>query len=542
VKRARPKNKKAAQKLMRQRELEYLRRQRADKEAENEQEETAPVPEENIVSGSESADEFTDMFGEDLDLYEETEDPDSDSKEELYDDPDEGLEIEDEADEEEYNDAEEDVEDDYDREGSSEIEDEVIAEVKRTDIDLDLPKKPKKKKKRSIIKGIFKTLIATMVVLIVLIFVTLGFGLFDDTEILSPLENGKINVLLLGVDESGLRTDAIMVATYDVNEGKINMLSIPRDTKIYLQNRKMTRKINEIHAISSSEETGYILGTQAMAETVQTLTGIPINYYVEFSFASIDHLFDMIGPVEFDVPDVEGNGQGMNYDDPYQNLHIHLKPGMQKLSGNQVQQFLRYRKSNSGKGSGSDTDRVARQQEFVKAVIDQKVNLSTLLKLPNILSQLSREIKTNVSLNDVTKYVRYLNKLTSEGITTYSLPGEAKTVGGGSYFVVNIEETKTLMRDVFGFDEEISDKVNLSETNPQKPLKVTNVAVTPEPTPEPTKVPTKAPTKEPTKAPTSEPTKAPAVTKEPTKAPAVTKEPTKKPTPTQKPEDTIIIL
>lgn len=529
MKRARPKNKKAAQRLMRQRELEYLRRVREEKDAQDAVAEQETY--EDDVPGFTESDslDFEELSGDndevEADELEEESFLDNDELSESFDG--EESHIEEEGDEE-----------------NDEVSD-FSPEYKRNDIELDPPKKKKKKtkKKKKVLKTFFGVLISVMAILVVFVFVALGFGLFDDSDILAPLEDGKINVLLMGVDESGLRTDAVMVATYDVNEGKINMLSIPRDTKIYVENRRMTRKINEIHAIGSGDA-GFILGTQAMAETVTQLTGIPINYFVEFSFASIDHLFDILGPVEFDVPDVEGNGEGMNYDDPYQDLHIHLKPGLQQLSGNQVQQYLRYRKSNSGKGTGSDTDRVMRQQDFVKAVIDQKINLSTLLKLPNIYSQLSKEIKTNISLNDITRYVRYLNKLSSEGINTYSLPGEAKTVGGGSYFVCNLEETRTLMRDVFGFDTEISDKVTLSGTNPQKPLRVTYVSVTPEPTAAPTEKPTKAPTIEPTAKPTEAPTKKPtmAPTKEPTKAPVVTKEPTKAPAVTKEPEDVIIIL
>ena len=86
----------------------------------------------------------------------------------------------------------------------------------------------------------------------------------------------------------------------------------------------------------------------------------------------------------------------MNYDDPTQDLHIHLKPGLQELSGNQIQQFLRYRKSNNGNGDGSDTSRVARQQDFVKARIDQKVNMSLVVKAPDIFSQIKKEIKLSV--------------------------------------------------------------------------------------------------------------------------------------------------
>ena len=325
----------------------------------------------------------------------------------------------------------------------------------------------KKKKPKNKVKKVLLTLFVAVIVLFIAL---MGMNIFDDDDILAPLENGKINILMLGVDESGLRTDAIMVASYDVNEGEIKLLSVPRDTKVYINNKNITRKINAVHAISSDNEKGKILGVQASAEAVTQLTGIPINYYVEFSFLSIDRLFDSLGGVEYDVPDVEGRGRGMNYDDPYQNLHIHLKPGMQTLTGNQVQQFLRYRKSNYGVGTGSDTDRVKRQQEFIKAVLDQKLNMAILPKLPSIYSQLSKEIKTNISMSDVTKYIRYLNKISSENMQSFSMPGENKTISGASYFVCDLTALKELVSENFDVDKEPSDKITLSGKNPHKPL------------------------------------------------------------------------
>ena len=390
-------------------------------------------------------------------------------------------------------------------------------------------KEKKKKKHRPL-----KIILITLAMFILLAFITMGFDIFDDSDVLTPLENGKINVLLLGVDEEGLRTDAIMIASYDANEAQVNMLSVPRDTKVYVTNRDVTRKINEVHAMSSKQKSGEILGAEATAEAVSQLTGIPINYYVEFSFSAIDNLFDALGPVEFDVPDVEGKGRGMNYDDPVQNLHIHLKPGLQKLTGNEVQQFVRYRKSNSGAGSGSDTDRVARQQEFVKAVVDQKLNVALIPKLPGIFSQLSKEIKTNISMVDVTRYLRYLQKLTGESIHSYSLPGETKTIRGGSYFICNLEETKTLMNDTFGYNAELTDKITVSDEHSQQILKGGNLTKkNKKNTTENTETASDAKDtngekdkktssgKQTTAAPKATPTPTP----EPTKAPVVTKKP-----------------
>ena len=118
-----------------------------------------------------------------------------------------------------------------------------IENTAQNDIQQDA-EKPAKKKTGRVMLTIF-------LFLVVFLFVIMGFGLFDDSNILAPIENGKINVLLLGVDESGLRSDTIMVAAYDANEAKVNLLSIPRDTKVYIENRKITRKINEVHALSS---------------------------------------------------------------------------------------------------------------------------------------------------------------------------------------------------------------------------------------------------------------------------------------------------
>lgn len=347
----------------------------------------------------------------------------------------------------------------------------IIEEIQEDKKSGKVKKKTKKNKK----KFSFKKFLGTFLCFALLIGIFgMGFNLFDDEDVLAPLEDGKINVLLLGVDESGLRTDAIMVASYDVNKGEVNMLSIPRDTKTYIVNRKEFKKINGIHAIPAQNK-GEILGVQATAEAVTGLTGIPINYYVEFSFLSIDHLFDNLGPVEFDVPDVEKKGRGMNYDDPYQNLHIHLEPGLQKLSGNQVQQFLRYRKSNYHIGTGSDTDRVKRQQDFIKAVIDQKVNMTIIPKLPGIYIQLAKEIRTNINMGDITKYIRYVNRLSSDKIHSYSLPGEAKMISGASYFVCDISGTKKLVGEVFGYNGEISERITISGENPHKPLKAGNM-------------------------------------------------------------------
>ena len=394
-------------------------------------------------------------------------------------------------------------------------------------------KKPKKKGK------VWKKLVAVLVIVVAVIFIGLGFQFGGDNALL-PVDTstGKMNVLLMGVDKEGLRTDAVMLASYDFDTESVKLLSLPRDTKFYVTNKKKYRKLTEIHALSNGK--GDIVGPLGTIEAVTAITSIPIHYYVEFSFDAIDHIMDILGPVTFDVPDIEGNGQGMNYDDPAQDLHIHLKPGVQQLSGNQVQQFLRYRKSNKGTTDGSDISRVGRQQEFVKELIRQKVDLALIVKAGDIFSTIKKEIKTNFSGGEVARYATHLLKLDPENIQTFQLPGADKHETAW-YFVCDLEETKTLIQDEFGYDaSEITNKVEITGNaiSPKETKKAEKAEQTDEPEATKKTSKTQAPASEDEAEKTTKPTKTekPSETAKPTEK--ATPKPTAKPTPepTEEPE------
>ena len=325
----------------------------------------------------------------------------------------------------------------------------------------------KKRKKRRIITvctGVFLLLIAACTII-------LGFDFsgndLDNSMAPVDTETGKLNVLLLGVDKDGERSDSIMLVSYSFDDHSIKLLSVPRDTRMYVTDREVTRKITEVHGMHNSA--GKMYGAAAVAESVTSLTGIPINYYVEFSFDALDNIMDILGPVTFDVPDIEGGGRGMNYDDGYQDLHIHLKPGLQELSGNQIQQFLRYRKSNYGTSDGSDISRVARQQELLKAIIDQKVNLELIVKIPDLFKEIKSQLKTNFGVSDVIKYAGHLKNISSENMHTYVLPGESALTGGAWYYVCDLDATAELVTNTFGYpvtSDELSNEISLTGKKP----------------------------------------------------------------------------
>lgn len=314
------------------------------------------------------------------------------------------------------------------------------------------------------IKRYFRVLGISLAVVVALAAAALGFDFAALRDTPQPDENTntaviernaeKINVLLMGVDVDGLRTDAIMLAQYDVQNNAVNMLSIPRDTKMYIGNRY--QKINAAHAF---EKDGKIGGAEATVEAVSRITGVPIHYYVDFSFDAVAHVINELGPITFTIPDLYGDGVGMVYDDPVQSLHINLPPGTYELNGQQAVWLMRYRHGNpdaNGHFKGylnGDADRVEMQHEFLKALVDQKVNASLILKLPAIFKEVSKELKTNLTAGDVVKYSKYLTGFTSANINTYSLPGEyGDDSQNGSIWKMNIQETQKLIQEVFGYD------------------------------------------------------------------------------------------
>lgn len=290
----------------------------------------------------------------------------------------------------------------------------------------------------------------------------------DNTSTVEAAD-GKINVLLMGVDVDGLRTDAIMLASFDTETKDVNILSIPRDTKMYIGNRY--QKINAAHAFV--DESGEIGGATATCEAVTRITGIPINYYVDFSFDAVAHVIDELGPIEFTIPDLYGDGVGMVYDDPVQSLHINLPPGEYQLNGQQAVWLMRYRHGNVDPSTGTfkgyvngDSDRVEMQQKFLKAVVDQKVNASLILKIPSIFKEISSEIKTNFTVSEVIKYSKYLTDFSSVNIHSHSLPGEFGTdSSNGDVWIPNMDEIREMVQTVFGYPAD-----NITTDNPENPI------------------------------------------------------------------------
>ena len=249
--------------------------------------------------------------------------------------------------------------------------------------------------------------------------------------------SGKINILLVGTDKKASLTDTILLASYNLDEDKVDILSIPRDTRMYIGTRY--QKINSAYNISKKGKKNGINGT---IEAVSRLTGVPINYYVEFTLSAFRDTIDALDGVYFDVP------QNMNYDDPEQGLSIHLNKGYQLLDGKKAEQLVRFRLYPMG-----DIDRTKVQQAFIKAVADQKLNLSIVENIPDLYKTIDKNINTNFTISEVIKYAKNLSDLKPENVNMHSLPGIANNIDyGASYWIPDMDAVKKLVNEVFGYD------------------------------------------------------------------------------------------
>lgn len=251
-----------------------------------------------------------------------------------------------------------------------------------------------------------------------------------NSELDNIASNEIVNVLIMGLD-GGPRTDTLMIVSLNNKTQKINILSIPRDTRVQINGK--FDKIN--HAM------GYKDHEKASIRAVKNLTGLPIHYYAVISNKVFREIVDVFDGVDIDVQ------QNMDYDDGSQDLHIHLKKGYQHLDGAKAEQFVRFRRYPMG-----DIARTEVQQKFVKEFIKQKLKIEYINKLPQLFGTLKENVKTNITLMDITKYVGVLKKIsanTSGNINTFEVPGNFETINHICYYRYNAEELKEMIQKNF---------------------------------------------------------------------------------------------
>ena len=215
-------------------------------------------------------------------------------------------------------------------------------------------------------------------------------------------------ILVSGVDDHNGGSDTNILVAVDAENNYIYGVSIPRDTKAVINGKN--NKIN--YAYNAG-------GTALLAETISQQLGIPVDFTVTVDLDGFEALVDAIGGVDFDVP------ISMDYDDPYQDLHIHFSAGMQHLTGEEALKVVRFRHNNDGSGYGSeDIGRMQTQQNFLKAVAQQTLTLSNLDKIDEFVKIFQTYVDTDLTLGNLAWLGKEAISMGAENISFSTLPNE----------------------------------------------------------------------------------------------------------------------
>jgi LCP family protein required for cell wall assembly len=331
---------------------------------------------------------------------------------------------------------------------------EVFKEEKKPKLKKQNIKKEKKHKKHPILRFIRNLLLLLIIITIIIGFLfykkveTNGGGikgvlctlLGQSVEDLANLE--KINVLVLGVSEDieTKLTDTIILCSYNPQEQSASMLSIPRDTFVG-KNQNTAKGSDKINSL-------YSKNVNKTVDAVEKITDVKIDYYVVVKTSSLIKIVDILGSVDFDVP------IDMDYDDPTQDLHIHLSKGMQKIDGEKAEQLLRFRHNNDGSSYPSeygdnDYGRMKTQREFMQETLKQTLTLKNAKNAKKIINTIFDNIETNLTKDDCIPYIPVASEFDINSIVSRQLPGESKKCNNLWFFLHDKKETKEIISELF---------------------------------------------------------------------------------------------
>lgn len=244
-------------------------------------------------------------------------------------------------------------------------------------------------------------------------------------------EEGQYLILLVGVDKNGdddntdfTRTDTIMLISADTKTGEMELLSIPRDSRVKIRDK--FDKVNHAHAFG---------GIELTMQTLRQFLGLDIDYYVQVNYQALINIVDALGGVDYDVP------EGIN-------IHkgkVKINPGPNHLDGNEVMWYLRTRNIyNNG-----DIGRVNTQQAFVKAMVDEMVKKSKDMNLMTFISNYIKYVKTNLPMSAMLDLAGHINSFSSDKMSTHTVPGMEQTINGTSYWIPDYDKTWQIVDDSY---------------------------------------------------------------------------------------------
>ncbi len=271
--------------------------------------------------------------------------------------------------------------------------------------------------------------------------------------------------LVCATDIDETRTDNIMLVGFDTKNHKVNVLNIPRDVMCANNRTGASRKINA--AYGSRQD---INNTK---KEIKKIVGFTPDKYMVVNFKGIAEIVDAIGGITYDVP------FKMIYNDPIQDLHIYFEPGVQKMSGKKVVEFLRWRHNDPGythlqkKGyDGGDGSRIAKQQEFLMHVAKQILRPENIFKAKPIAQAIFGNVKTDLTMGELVWMANQAMQVDTSNIQMFTLPGYPASSYAGSnaflsFFFPNEKKTLALINEYFNpYDRQLT-SLDVIESPPE---------------------------------------------------------------------------
>ena len=268
--------------------------------------------------------------------------------------------------------------------------------------------------------------------------------------------DGVYTFLISGIDVVGYHNDTNLVGMFDTVNGKLNIVSLPRDMLVNVNLN--IKKINQPYAAAKNNNQD---ATAALLDTVSDILGYEVDMYAFVNIEAAAEIVDAIGGVYFDIP------YDMDWDAPDQDppLHIHIKAGPQTLDGENFVNAMRFRMSNDGSHTyaGGDIQRIEFQHELLMAFAEQALQFGNIANIGVIYSAVMENTETNVSLGNIMFLLEQFLKLDGEDISFHTIPNRMDgMINGLNYVMPLIDDWVVMLNEYLNpFDVEIT-KENLN--------------------------------------------------------------------------------
>lgn len=255
------------------------------------------------------------------------------------------------------------------------------------------------------------------------------------------------NMLLVGHDRAAMLADVIMLANYDVANGKVTIMQIPRDTIVNGKDKINSRFLAAYNdAVSRGDKDPERSALDDFTDTVEKNFCVKINFSALIDLDAFVNIVDLIGGVEVDVP------FDMVYDDPAQGLTINIKSGLQTLDGKTAEGFVRFRSDYVQ----ADIGRTNAQKLFLASMFKKVKSTLSLQTVAGMAEQVFKYVKTDLSLSDGIYFAKSALSLDFSNILMLTAPGD----GYGADYVLNRGAIIQIVNKYFNlYENAISDEV-----------------------------------------------------------------------------------